>query len=65
MSCMQIKVITTCSSKDFEKESNKLLSEGWELQGYPSITTTSHQDTWDDRLRTWSQTTYSQVFKKD
>ena len=62
---MRLKVITSNSSKDFEDDSNKLLNEGWELHGYPSIITTSHQDMWDGRLRSWSKTTYSQAFKKD
>jgi hypothetical protein len=62
---MQIKIVTTEYSKDFEKEVNQLLGEGWELHGPPSMITTAHQDTWDDRLRSWSTTTYSQALKKE
>ena len=61
---MQIKVIVSEHSGDFQNEVNSYLKEGWQLHGESNIQTNAHQDTWDGSLRTWSRTTYVQVLKK-
>mgnify|MGYP005998830237 CR=1 FL=1 len=61
---MEITTVTKEHSEDFTNAINKLLKENWNLHGEPNIQTTSHQDTWDGRLRTWSKTTYTQVLSK-
>lgn len=62
---MKIKTITTDGRTTFDEQINALLSEGWELHGTPFVIRTAHQDTWGGRQRSWSETTYSQVLKKE
>lgn len=58
-------VITSSNAEAFQEKVNEALSNGYVLHGNPEFKATSHQDTWNERQRSWSEHHYCQCMIKN
>lgn len=59
-----IKTVQEFDPESFDKEVNKLLSQGYALHGPPAINTVAEMSVWEGETTSHAKTTFVQVLKK-